>query len=83
MQKAVFMHFSWYSVSCFSFAMAMPVLRIHVSNPCIETTETSNADMRNPKSLTPISTVAKIRGNVLLIIEEFSSALLVGLQLVS
>ena len=47
MQTGVFMHSSWYTVSCFSFfaiAMAMPVHQIHAPNPCYssmyETTQT-------------------------------------------
>ena len=48
----------------FLFAMAMFVHRIHALNPCSqsmhETTETTETNMRYPKSLTPSPTVAKI-----------------------
>ena len=57
------MHSSWYTVSRFSFAMAMFVHRIYTPNPCTEfmheTTETDNAIMRWTKSLTPSPIVAR------------------------
>ena len=47
----------------FLFAMAMFVHRIHAPNPCSqsmhETTETTETNMRYPKSLTPSPTVAR------------------------
>ena len=57
MQIPVFMRYSWYTISCFSFAMAMFVHRIHASNPCMNLPKRVNANMRYPKSSTPSPTV--------------------------